>query len=293
MEKKKVLGRGLGSLLGVLDEVDEMDLPKRKEEFKKLGVCEVEMGLIDNNPNQPRKNFSPTSLNELADSIRTHGVIQPIILKLKDNGRYMIVAGERRFRASKIAGLKKIPAVIRDYTDAEIKEVSLLENIQREDLNPIETARALKELLSVYNWTQEVLADRLGKSRPAITNYIRLLNLTPSVIALIEDGRLSAGHAKCLVVVQNPEVQFKLAQMAIFKRLTVRDMEKTVRELESEKGKKSKPRRVLSLELNEFKQNLERKFATKVEIRGNDKKGCIEIKYFSKEDLDRIYEVLK
>lgn len=292
--EKKGLGRGLSSLLGVLDEKDDeivtLSPKERKEEFKKLGVEEIEIGLIDNNPKQPRKNFSPTALNELAESIKQHGIIQPIIVVQKGK-RYMIVAGERRFRASKIAGLKKIPAVVKDYTDDQIKEIALLENIQREDLNPIETARALSELLSSFGWTQEVLADRLGKSRPAIANYLRLLTLSPAVISLVEDGKLSAGHARTLVMVQNPDVQLKLANLAIVKRITVREMEKAVKELDKP-DKKPKAEKRMSAELSSFQDSLQHKFGTMVSIKGNDKKGKIIIDYYNSDDLDRIYNIL-
>lgn len=292
--EKKGLGRGLSSLLGVLDEKDDeivtLSPKERKEEFKKLGVEEIEIGLIDNNPKQPRKNFSPTALNELAESIKQHGIIQPIILVQKGK-RYMIVAGERRFRASKIAGLKKLPAVVKDYTEDQIKEIALLENIQREDLNPIETARALSELLSSFGWTQEVLADRLGKSRPAIANYLRLLTLSPAVIALVEDGKLSAGHARTLVMVKNPDAQLKLANLAIVKRITVREMEKAVKELDKPE-KKQKVERRMSTELSSFQDSLQRTFGTMVNIKGNDKKGKIIIDYYNSDDLDRIYSIL-
>ena len=292
--EKKGLGRGLSSLLGVLDEKDDeivsLSPQERKEEFKKLGVEEIEIGLIDNNPKQPRKNFSPTALNELAESIKQHGIIQPIILVQKGK-RYMIVAGERRFRASKIAGLKKLPAVVKDYTEDQIKEIALLENIQREDLNPIETARALNELLTSFEWTQEVLADRLGKSRPAIANYLRLLTLSPAVIALVEDGKLSAGHARTLVMVKNPDAQLKLANLAIVKRITVREMEKAVKELDKPE-KKQKVERRMSTELSSFQDSLQRTFGTMVNIKGNDKKGKIIIDYYNSDDLDRIYSIL-
>ena len=183
---KKGLGRWLGSLLGVFDEPEEnLEIKKNDagkiEEINGEKVVDIDIKLIDNNPNQPRKNFDPTALKELSDSIKVHGVIQPIIVN-KAGTRYMIVAGERRFRASKLAGLKVIPAIVKNYTEQQIKEISLLENIQREDLNPIEVSRAMKELLELYGWTQDVLADRLGKSRPAIANSLRLLTLQPEVI---------------------------------------------------------------------------------------------------------------
>ena len=261
------LGRGLNSLLGILERSDgsEVDNVAKQTEVKD-GVEEIEIGLIDNNPGQPRKNFDPVSLNELADSIRSFGVVQPIILK-KINNRYMIVAGERRFRASKIAGLKKIPAIIKDYSDQQVKEIA-------------------------FNWTQDDIADKLGKSRSNIANVLRLLTLCPAVISLVECGKLSAGHARSLVVVQNPEVQEKLAKLAIVKRLTVRDMEKAVKEVQMPKQTKEKVANKKSIELMDYTYKLEKKFSTKVDIKGTDNSGKIVINYNTKNDLERIFEVL-
>lgn len=296
MEQKKGLGRGLGSLLGIFDSKDELEnnntplSDKKSVVFdKNLNTVEIEISLIDNNKEQPRKNFDPTALKELSDSIKHYGVIQPILVT-PNGDRYTIVAGERRFRASKLAGLKKIPAVVREYTKQEVQEISLLENIQREDLNPIETARAMQELLENYNWTQDVLAERLGKSRPVIANYVRLLSLCPEVIEMIESGKLSAGHARCLVVVTDPAVQLKLAKEAVSKRITVRDMEKAVKELSSPKQKKQKES--LSVEMCDFVNTMQKKFSTKVNIIGNNKKGRIYIDYYSADDLDRIYDLI-
>ncbi len=298
----KGLGRGLGSLLGILDDEKEIQ-PVAKEEKvvepKKVVlpegeiVEEISIGLIDNNPNQPRKNFDPTALSELAQSIKMYGVIQPILVT-KRNDRYMIVAGERRFRATKLAEKKTIPAIVKEFTESQVKEIALLENIQRQDLNPIETARAMKELMDSYDWTQEALADRLGKSRPGVANTLRLLTLCPEVIDLIEKGKLSAGHARSLVVVSNPEVQLKLANQVVNSKLTVRDMENAVKQVSKENRRAiaSSKAPELSLEMKEFKNNLERKFATKIEIKGNEKKGKIVINYYNADDLDRIYEIL-
>mgnify|MGYP004676533187 CR=1 FL=1 len=293
MAEKQRLGKGLGSLLGILEREDESVAVDKQERdmVGNAGVVDINMSLIDNNPKQPRKNFDTVALNELAQSIKQYGVIQPIIL-VKKGERYMIVAGERRFRAGKIAGLKTIPAVVRDYTPNEIKEIALLENIQREDLNPIECAKALKQLLDDYGWTQEVLADKLGKSRPSIANTLRLLQLSPEVVDMVEAGKLSAGHARSLVVVQDPEVQLKLAKLAVTKRVTVRDLEKAVKD--SQKPAKSKSFNPFekTIEMQEFISLMERKFQTKVDIKGTEKKGKILIDYVSKEDLDRIYDLI-
>ena len=274
------LGRGLGSLLGGLED----------EEVANIQTNEIEISLIDRNTDQPRKNFEPTALQELANSIKQHGVIQPIIL-VKKGTRYMIIAGERRFRAAKMVGLKTIPAIVREYTPKEIKEIGLLENIQREDLNPIECALGMKELMEKYSYTQEALADRLGKSRPMVANTLRLLNLCPEVIEMVASGKLSAGHARSLVVVTNPEVQLRLAKLAVTKKITVRDLEREVKNMQSP-AKPKKAKAPTSLEMNQFVTNLERKLSTKVHIKGNETKGQIVINYYNKDDLDRIYEVL-
>lgn len=190
----------------------------------------IQISLLDIDPNyeQPRKNFDEDALAELADSIRLHGVIQPIVVT-PIGKRYMIIAGERRFRASKMAGKTEIPAIVRHYTPQQIKEISLIENLQREDLSPIEAARAIKTLMSEFNMTQEVAADRIGKSRSAVANTLRLLTLSEDVINLIEQGRLSAGHARTLVVIPRQD-QYKLALKGCDNQLTVREMEKMVRE---------------------------------------------------------------
>lgn len=296
MDNKKGLGRGLDSLLGIFEKRDNVveetkvvENKKQEVSDNKHTVIELEISLIDNNIEQPRKNFDPTSLKELAESIKQYGVIQPILVCPKKD-RYMIVAGERRFRASKLAGLKKIPAIVKEYTTQQIQEIALLENIQREDLNPIEVAKAMKELLTNFGWTQDELADRLGKSRPAVANFIRLLSLCPEVISMIESGKLSAGHARCLVVVSDPALQVKLAKDAVSKKITVRDMEKAVKELNDPKPKKQKEQ--LSIEMKDLVNTMQRKFSTKVNVIGNNKKGRIYIDYYNSDDLDRIYDLI-
>lgn len=253
---------------------------------------EIPLGLIDRNLSQPRKNFNESALNELAQSIKTHGVIQPIIL-VKKGDRYMIVSGERRFRASKLAGLKTIPAIIKRYTDREIAEIALIENLQREDLNPIESAQAIRELVDKYNLTQEEIAEKIGKSRTAVTNTLRLLALRPEIVKMIERGELTAGHGKVLVGIEDRELQLKTALMAVQSKASVRELEKYIQNMGNlNEARKRKATYVQSLELQDFTAQLQRIFSTKASIQGNDKKGKIIIEYFSKDDLDRIYNIL-
>ncbi len=292
---KRGLGRGLGSLFGDYEnyEVPEVEKPEKQEKTvevqTKEGVLEVEIGLIDRNEKQPRKNFDEKALKELAQSIKQHGIIQPLILN-KSGDRYVIVAGERRFRAARLAGLKKVPAIIKEYSKQEESEISIIENLQREDLNPIESARAINELINNYNLTQEVVADRIGKSRPAVANTLRLLTLPEAIIHLIEEGKLSAGHARTLLAVDDKKKQLELANLCISKKLSVRDLEQLVKKLS--KPTKSTKKAEQSLELQAFANSLTKAFATKVSIIGNDKKGRIYIDYYSPDDLDRIYKIL-
>ncbi len=289
MNNKRGLGRGLEALFSVYDEESEAK-PEAKM-AQKQGVDEILISNIAPNINQPRKNFDETALNELADSIRVHGVIQPIVVNDDGNGKYMIIAGERRYRAAKLAGLDSIPAIVKNYTPKQIKEISIIENLQREDLNPIEAARAIKQLMEEYKLNQETVADRIGKSRPAIANLLRLLNLTPEVVSLIENGNLSAGHARCLVAISDSREQVRLAQMARDNKMSVRELEKTVRDLLNPKTKKVKLEQ--SDELKELINEMQRVFATKVSAIGNDKKGRIYIDYYSRDDLDRICQLLE
>jgi ParB family chromosome partitioning protein len=291
---KKGLGRGLNSLFSIYnDEENELapQQPKSVEKEYTQGVEEIEISKIDPNKDQPRKNFDEEALKELSASIQNHGVIQPIIVVKKD-GRYMVIAGERRWRASKLAGMTTIPAIVKEYSDAEIKEVSIIENLQREDLNPIEAARAIKELMDEYGWTQEVVANRLGKSRPVIANTIRLLQLEPEVIKLIEDGKLSAGHARSLVVVTDRNAQIKLAQLACSKKITVRDLENAVKKQLGDKAK-SKKKKEQTAELKQLIDDMQHVFSTKVTALGTMQRGRIYIDYYNADDLERIYELIE
>ena len=202
----------------------------------------------------------------------------------------MIIAGERRWRAARIAGLKTIPAVIRDYTDQQISEIAIIENLQREDLNSIESAKAIRDLIEKFSLTQEEVAERIGKSRSAVTNTLRLLTLPDGLIELVETNKISAGHARTLLSVEDKELQLKLAKEVYERKLSVRDLEKLIKDLTKTKKHKLLPQR--SLELNDFEEQLNKKFYTKVSIQGGDKKGKIIIEYFNKDDLDRIYNIL-
>ena len=194
---KKGLGKGLNALLSIYDEEDNVaETEGTKENRSQNGIEGVDINLIFANPNQPRKNFDETALKELAMSIKTHGIIQPIVLNREEEGKYMIIAGERRWRAAKMAGLTQVPAFIRNYTPKQIKEISIIENLQREDLNPIEAAKAIKQLMEEYDLTQEAVADRIGESRSAIANTLGLLSLPVDVVELVEINKLSAGHAR-------------------------------------------------------------------------------------------------
>ncbi len=302
---KKGLGRGLESLFSVyrdndvdtsevndnIEEVPEVKVVKMapiQDKIKGDMVEQIDVGMIDPNKDQPRKVFDQNALNELAASIKIHGIIQPIVLN-KVGNRYMIIAGERRWRAAQIAGLKSVPAIVKEYDKRQIKEISIIENLQREDLNPMEAARAMKQLMDEYGWTQEVVADRLGKSRPVIANTIRLLNLEPEVIEMIESGKLSAGHARSLVAVNNREAQIKLAKQVCEKKLTVRDLEKAVKQ--GKNGGVSTAHQ--SIELKQLIHDMQKVFGTKVSALGNDQRGRIYIDYYSVDDLQRVYDLVE
>ncbi|KAI4453928.1 metalloprotease m41 ftsh [Holotrichia oblita] len=228
------------------------------------GVREIDIKLVDPNKDQPRKTFNAASLKELAESIKQHGIIQPIVVNAQGN-RFMIIAGERRFRASIIAGLKTVPCIVKHYTERQIKEVALIENLQREDLNSIEAARAIKRLMDEFNFTQEAVADRIGKSRPAIANTLRLLSLFSEVITMIENNKLSAGHARCLVVVTDKDTQMRLATAACDNKMTVRDLEQAVKDALTPKTSLSKEKpKEQSIELKELINDMQRVLGTKV-----------------------------
>lgn len=285
---RKSLGRGLGALLYDSDDyLEEFE----EREFGKTGPIELPLNDIIRNENQPRKIFDEVAMNELVNSIRIHGVITPIIVVKKDD-KYMIIAGERRWRAARKAGLLTIPAIVRNYTPQQVKEISLIENLQREDLNPIETATAIKQLMDEYNYTQEEVAERIGKSRSAVANAIGLLTLAQSVIDLIALGRLSAGHAKVLTSIEDKDLQYNLAMRAVDGKMSVRKFEQLVKQAKSPSSKIDQTVGH-SLELKDLIQTMQRTFATRVSAIGNDNKGRIYIDYYSRDDLDRIAELIQ
>ncbi len=287
----KGLGRGLSALFSDTEEAYE----NAQADGDRRPAAEVSLEDIYPNPDQPRKAFDENAMNDLANSIREHGVISPIVVNREAGGKYMIIAGERRYRAAKMAGLTTVPAIIREYTEKEIQEISLIENLQREDLNPIEAAYGMKKLMEEYKLTQEVLAERLGKSRPAIANTLRLLTLADEVIALVREGKLSAGHARTLVPVPKEE-QAALAAECVKEGWSVREAERAVKQhlnppevLAREKAQKNT---LANVELKRLVERLRETLKTKVSLIGTDKKGRIYIDYYTRDDLDRISEIL-
>ncbi len=284
--RKSGLGRGLGALLDGIEEESQMNSATPQTD----AVSELPLSEIDPNVDQPRKEFDDDALSALVSSIKTHGVITPLVVTPKADGRYMIIAGERRYRAATAAGLTAVPVFIRDCTPVQIDELSLIENIQREDLNPIEVARAIKKLMDDYGYTQEQAADRIGKKRPTVANILRLNDLTDAVQNLVADGRLSAGHARCLVVVKDPDLQLQLALKGSDGKMAVREFEKLVKNTLSPKTKPPAPAQ--SLELKDMVTRMQRTLGTKVTLLGNDNKGRIFIDYYNSDDLARLESML-
>ena len=286
MAIKKGLGKGLDSM------IPEKKTKAEMKEAQDKSLAEIKISEIDPNMGQPRKKFDEDELLELAESIKIHGVIQPIILT-KRGKRYEIIAGERRWRASKLAGLVKIPAVIREYTDKEIMEVSLIENIQRQDLNPIEEALAFKNLIDEYKMKQDDLAERVSKSRSAITNALRLLKLDDKVKAMLAEGLISTGHARALLAVEDKNKQQALATKIFDEKLSVREIEKLVKQILENKEPKKEEKSSEKLIYKKLEDSLKSIIGSKVSIKGrNNGKGKIEIDYYSIEELDRITELL-
>ena len=280
MAMKKGLGRGLDALLG--------DYTQPTPE----GVQQVDIRRIDTNAGQPRKDFDQEKLQELADSIRQHGVVQPIILRQKGE-RYVIVAGERRFRAARLAGLEKVPAIVKDLDEAQVMEVALIENLQREDLNPIEEAAAIRFLMQQHDLTQEEVSKRLSKSRPAIANSLRLLTLPEPVQAYLRNGKLQAGHARALAGLQDPEAQAVLADKIVGEGLSVRAAESLAREQGQKPPRQKKEPPATDPDLAAAETSLREWLGTKVSIQGSSQRGRIIIEYYNAELLQGIYDLLR
>ena len=277
---KNGLGRGLDALLG-----DYTQPPPE-------GVQELDIHLIDTNAGQPRKDFDQEKLQELADSIRQHGVVQPILLR-QNGERYVIVAGERRFRAARLAGLEKVPAIVKDLDEAQVMEVALIENLQREDLNPIEEAAAIRFLMQQHDLTQEEVSKRLSKSRPAIANSLRLLTLPEPVQAYLRNGKLQAGHARALAGLQDPEAQAVLADKIVGEGLSVRAAESLAREQGQKPPRQKKEPPATDPDLAAAEASLREWLGTKVSIQGSSQRGRIVIEYYNAELLQGIYDLLR
>ena len=285
---KSGLGKGLEALFPSNVDIEKLGDTQSNEEK----IIEMKINNIEPNINQPRKIFDDEKMLELADSIKEHGVLQPIIVAKKDN-YYQIIAGERRWRASKLAGLKTIPTIVRDYDEKKIREVALIENIQRENLNPVEMAKALKELMEEHNLTQEQLSKTLGKSRSAIANTVRILNLDERVIKLVSEGKLTEGHARSLVTIPSPQKQYKMALDIVNLELSVRDAESLVKNEKKEKAKTNKKAKPSKFDIitKDIENRLKKSLGTKVTFNPTTKsKGKIIIEYFSEEELERILE---
>ena len=294
----KGLGKGLGKGLDTLiPSVNSMNTNKQSgsdqsEGEKESGVM-VKITKVEPNREQPRKNFDEDALLELSDSIKQYGVLQPILVQDRKD-HYEIIAGERRWRAAKLAGLKEVPVIIRDLTEKEILEISLIENIQRENLNPIEEALAYKELLTKFELKHDEIAERVSKSRAAITNSMRLLKLSEEVQRMVIEEKISTGHARALLAIEDPELQYEYAQKIFDEKLSVRDVEKLIKKMNKpERAKKEKAGKNLDFIYQDIEEKLKSSLGTKVAVVPKENgAGKIEIEFFSHEDLDRILELL-
>ena len=290
----KGLGRGIGNLIPE-ETKDEKDVVV-KEVVKEVVVKEpaevkVRISQVEPNKEQPRKYFDEDALIELSESIKQYGVLQPLLVQKKDN-YYEIIAGERRWRAAKLAGVKEIPVVIKDYSDQEVMEIALIENIQREDLNPIEEAQAYQRLIKDYRLKQDEVAEKVSKSRAAITNSLRLLKLDKRVQEMVMEGKLSNGHARTIISIEDGDKQYAIAQKIFDEKLSVREVEKLMRE-QDKKGKQPKELPENDFVYRDLEEKLSKSLGTQVTIKNkSNNKGKIEIQYYSQSELERILEFL-
>ena len=279
--KQKGLGRGLGAL------IDDFSVPAAQEQITALPLQKIEP-----NPKQPRRTFDPEALQSLADSIAEHGVVQPLAVRDAGNGYYQIIAGERRWRAARLAGLTELPVVVLDADDRTVMELALIENLQRQDLNPMEEAEGYRVLIEEYGLTQEQAAARVGKSRPAVTNALRLLALPDEVRAMVEEGTLSAGHARAVLTLNSQRLQKAAAQKIIALRLSVRQAEAMCKRMATEeKPKKVKPALTVDY-VGECEKALTKQLGRKVRIVSGKRKGRFELEFYGQDDLQRLYELL-
>ena len=294
--KRNGLGKGLDSLIPNKTEktVKTENKPEQKNEESQnsSGEILVKINQVEPNREQPRKEFDEVSLMELADSIKQFGILQPLLVQ-KRKDYYEIIAGERRWRAAKIAGIKEVPIIIRDYTDQEIVEISLIENIQRENLNPIEEAMAYKRLLEEFHLKQDEVAERVSKSRTAVTNSMRLLKLSPRVQQMIVDDMISTGHARALLAIDDEEQQYQLANRIFDEKLSVRETEKLVKALKNPKKEVKKQKPEHTFVYDNIEEQMKNIIGTKVSVNPKaNGKGKIEIEYYSEEELERIYDLI-
>ena len=279
-KKTHGLGRGLDSLFAGSEDWGSA-----------VTIHEIPVGELDPNPDQPRRTFSEESISQLADSIREQGILQPLLAAPSGGGRYMIIAGERRFRAGRMAGLETMPCIVKDIDVIRQREIALIENLQREDLNPIEAARGIKALMDQCGYTQEKIGERLGKSRPAVANMLRLLQLPDEVTEMVKDGLLSAGHARVLAGIADKAEQLRLARKAVDEGLTVRRMEQLAKASGSKTKKKKAPEQ-LPAELGELQDKIRRKTGLKSTLTGSIRKGRIVLQYSTREELERLNDIL-
>ena len=294
MSKKIALGRGLKSLLSDTPQTEHFAESRPVQQTS--GMSDILLSEIETNPFQPRKYFDENSLKELAESIRVHGIIQPLTVRRLSQNRYQLISGERRLTASKQAGLKSVPAFIRSANDQQMLEMALIENIQRENLNPIEIALSYQRLITECNLKQEELGERVGKNRSTVTNYLRLLKLPPDIQIALRDNKLSMGHARAIINIENADAQLYVFKKILAEDLSVRKVEEIARQISaSAKGQVSKKseKDTSNREINNLQNKLSSHFGTKVSVKSDGKKGEIKIPFLSIEDLNRILEILK
>ena len=294
--KKKGLGKGLDSLIpdnkSMKSVTSEKTVESKEDAAAKSGVQVMKINEVEPNRDQPRKNFDEDALLELSDSIKQFGVLQPLLVR-KRKDYYEIIAGERSWRAAKLAGVKEVPVIEKEYTDQEILEIGLIENIQRENLNPIEEAIAYKRLLEEFNLKQDEVAERVSKSRTAVTNSMRLLKLSDKVQQMIIDDMISTGHARALLAIDDPELQYTLANKIFDEKLSVRETEKLVKEIKNPKKPKEKKPVANSFIYQDLEEKMKSVFGTKVSIASKGKgKGKIEIEYYSDDELEHLFDMM-